>query len=220
MNIVDFTSALISAYNGFLSLLSPFFKNFFNLFFLALLVFAYATFVWKLHKFISTKNVLNLKLKQYNTIEHPTLAKIASIGLYVLEYIVIMPFLIFFWFAIFGLALTIFTNLQVNEILIVSTVIVAAIRITSYSNELIARQVAKLLPLTVLADSLLVPGFFSFERVLNNINQIPNFLSQIVYYLAFITLVEIILRLFDSFFLASNPSPTAEEITKYESLEE
>lgn len=200
MAIANFTSEIIVAYKGFLSLLPPFFQTFFNFFFLALLIFLYSTFIWKLHRFISKKNILNLDLNKYNTAEHPTVAKIAAGVLYFLEYIIILPILIFFWFSIFGISLTVFTDLQIGTILVVSTVIVAAIRITSYSNEAIAKEVAKLLPLNLLVISLLVPGFFEFERVLNNINQIPDFLSKILYYLGFIILLEVILRFFDFIF--------------------
>ena len=98
MAFTDFTSDLILAYNGFLSLLSPFFQTFFNLFFLALMIFLYATFVWKLHRFISKKNILDLDLNRYNTAEHPTNAKVVAGALYFLEYAIILPFLIFFWF--------------------------------------------------------------------------------------------------------------------------
>ena len=212
MAIANFTSEITAAYNGFLSLLSPFFQTFFNFFFLALLIFLYSTFIWKLHIFISKKNILSLDLNKYNTVEHPTVAKIVAGALYFLEYIIILPFLIFFWFSIFGVALTIFTYLQIGTILVVSTVIVAAIRITAYSNEAIAKEVAKLLPLNLLAISLLVPGFFELERILNNLNQIPSFLSQILYYLGFIILLEIILRFFD--FIFSMFGLEGEEITK------
>jgi len=200
MAIGDFTSELTTAYSGFLSILPPFFQTFLNLFFLALLIFLYTTFIWKLHKFISTKNILNLDLNRYNTAEHPTNAKMVAGALYFLEYIIIMPLLIFLWFSIFGVSIIIFTDLQIGSVLVISTVIVAAIRILSYSNETIAREVAKLLPLNLLAISLLVPGFFEFERVLNNINQVPDFLSQIFYYLGFIIILEVILRLFEFIF--------------------
>ena len=200
MAIGDFTSELIAAYNGFLSVLPQFFQTFFNFFFLAVLIFAYATFVWKLHKFISIKNILNLDLNQYNTAEHPTNAKIVAGALYFLEYIIIMPLLIFLWFSVFGISIIIFTDLQIDTVLVISTVIVAAIRITAYSNEAIAKEVAKLLPLNLLAISLIVPGFFEFERVLNNLNQVPDFLSQIFYYLGFIILLEVILRFFEFIF--------------------
>lgn len=212
MDIADFTSEIIAGYKGFLSLLHPFFQSFFNFFFLALLIFVYATLIWKLHNFISKKNILNLDLNRYNTAEHPTVAKIVAGALYFLEYIIILPFLIFFWFSIFGISLTIFTELQVGTILVVSTVIVAAIRITSYSNESVAKEIAKLLPLNLLAISLLVPGFFEFERILNNINQIPGFLSQIFYYFGFMIILEVILRFFE--FIFSMFGPENEEITK------
>lgn len=212
MDITDFTSDLIAGYNGFLSLLPPFFQTFFNFFFLALLIFAYATLIWKLHNLISKKNILNLDLNRYNTAEHPTIAKIVAGALYFLEYIIILPFLIFFWFSILGVSLTIFTDLQVGTILVVSTVTVAAIRIASYSNENVAKQIAKLLPLNLLAISLLVPGFFEFERILNNINQIPGFLSQIFYYFGFMIILEVILRFFE--FIFSMFGLENEEITK------
>jgi len=212
MDITNFTSELIAAYKGFLSLLHPFFRSFFNFFFLAVLIFAYATFVWKLHNFISKKNILNLDLNKYNTTAHPVIAKIIAVALYFLEYIIILPFLIFFWFSVFGISLTIFTDLQIGTILVISTVIVAAIRITSYSSEDTAKELAKLLPLNLLAISLLAPGFFEFERILNNINQIPGFLSQIFYYLGFIIALEIILRLF--YFIFSMFGSESEEITK------
>ena len=217
MNIADFTSELIIAYNGFLSVLPSFFQTFFNLFFLALLIFAYAAFIWKLHNFISTKNVLNLKLNQYNTADHPTVAKILSVALYIVEYMIIMPCLIFFWFSIFGLSMIVFTNLHIDVILVVSTVIVAAIRITAYFDEVIAKEVAKLLPLNLLAISLLVPGFFEVERVLNNLNQVPGFLSQIFYYLGFIVLLEVILRFFELIFSMNSE---VDEMIKKKKLED
>ncbi|MEK6840934.1 MAG: hypothetical protein AABX79_03195 [Nanoarchaeota archaeon] len=200
MAFTDLVSQLSLAYQGFLSLIPAFFQTFFNFFFLALMIFLYALFIWKLHNFISEKNILNLDLSRYNTAEHPAVAKIVAVALYFLEYIIILPFLIFFWFSVFGISLAIFTDLEIGSILIISTVIVAAIRITSYASEDTAKELAKLLPLNLLAISLLVPGFFDFERVLNNLNQIPGFLSQIFYYLGFIMALEIILRFFDFLF--------------------
>ena len=200
MAIETFTSELVAAYAGFLSTLSPFFQNFFNLFLLAALIFLYAIFIWELHNFISTKNIFDLNLSKYNKVEHDLLAKVVATGLYFLEYIIIMPLLVFFWFSIFGIFMLIFTDLQIDFILVISAVIVAAIRITAHYKEPVAREVAKLLPLNLLAISLLVPGFFSFERILGNISQIPEFFSVILYYLLFIVLLETILRIFELVF--------------------
>jgi len=132
------------------------------------------------------------------------LERFNDIGLYLLEYIIIMPILIFFWFSIFGVSLIIFTDLQIDSVLVISAVIVAAIRITAYSNEEISKEVAKLLPLNLLAISLLVPGFFEVDRVLGNVSQIPGFFSVILGYLLFIMVLETILRLFDFIFSLLN----------------
>jgi hypothetical protein len=94
----------------------------------------------------------------------------------------------------------IFTNLPIDFILVISAVIVASIRIIAHYKEPVAREVAKLLPLNLLAISLLVPGFFNFERVLGNINQIPEFFSVILQYLLFIVVLETILRIFEMMF--------------------
>ena len=200
MAIGDIASLLADAYSGFLSILPPFFQSFFNLFFLALLIFIYGIFVWGLHKFVSHKNIFNFDLNKYNKAKHPVLIKAIATMLYVLEYMIILPLLILFWFSIFGIFLIIFTDLDVGSILVISAVIIAAIRITAYSNESAGRELAKLLPLTILATFILSPGFFEFERVLNNINQISGFFSTIYNYLLFIIILEFILRFFEFIF--------------------
>jgi hypothetical protein len=200
MTIGDITSQLVGAYEGFLSILPPFFQSFFNMFFLALLIFVYAIFVWGFHRFVSRKNIFNLDLNKYNTAKHPVLIKIIATGFYILEYIVILPILIFFWFSIFGIFLIILTEIEIATVLVISAVIIAAIRITAYSHEPAAREIAKLLPLTLLVTFILSPGFFQFQRVLSNINQIPEFFSTILNYLLFIIILELLLRLFEMVF--------------------
>ncbi|MBU1129205.1 MAG: hypothetical protein KJ949_01075 [Nanoarchaeota archaeon] len=53
----------------------------------------------------------------------------------------------------------------------------------------------------MLAVSILNPGaVFSFEKILGQINEIPDFLTLITSYLLFTILLEIVLRLFDFIF--------------------
>src|SRR3990172_9578062 len=151
MALADLTSELVGAYSGFLSVLPPFFQSFFNLFFLALLVVIYAVFIWKFHRFIGTRNIFNLNLSKYNTADHPTVAKIVAGALYLLEYIILLPVIIFFWFAVFTIFLIFLTeNLELSTVLTLSVTIIAAIRMCSYLpnyGETVAKEVAKLLPL-------------------------------------------------------------------------
>ncbi len=199
--IDEFSKGVTQAYDFLISSLPSFAQDFINLFMIVALIFIYVVFIWKLYKFISTKNIIGLNLNQYNKSSYPLLTKLFAGAFFFLEYIIILPFLIFFWYAIFALFLIFLTNnLDINSILILSAVIVSAIRMTSYIpnyGEKLAADLAKLLPFTLLAVSLLNPGFFSFENILSQLSQLPEFFSQITSYLIFIITLEIILRFFD-----------------------
>tara|TARA_Y100000310_G_scaffold262458_1_gene272145 strand:- start:2083 stop:2763 length:681 start_codon:yes stop_codon:yes gene_type:complete len=194
-------ATLSEAYNIFISSLPLFFQNFINLLLIVLLVVAYSIFIWKLYRFISTKNIIELNLNQYNRTEHPLFAKLLAGGFYLLEYIIIMPFLIFFWFSIFTLFLIFLTeNLEISSLLLISAVIISTIRMTSYYKEDLAKDLAKLIPFTLLAVSILNPKFFSIERIFNQFAELPNFFNEIFIYLIFIIILEMILRFFDFIF--------------------
>src|SRR3989344_9473091 len=109
----DFGKSITSAYNIVLSELPSWIQHFINLFILVVLVAIYSIFVWKLYRFISHKNILSLNLNQYNNSQYPSTAKFFGSMFYFLEYIVVLPFLIFFWFAVFTLFL-IFLNDNLN----------------------------------------------------------------------------------------------------------
>ena len=104
-----FSSEIVAAYNGFVATLPSWVQNFLTLFILVLIIVIYSIFIWKFYRFISKKNILQLNLNKYNKTEHPFLTKILAATFYFLEYIIILPFLIFFWFAVF----TFFLHFQV-----------------------------------------------------------------------------------------------------------
>jgi hypothetical protein len=206
------SAGFLDIYNSMLLLFPTWAQNFINLFLLVLLVVAYSVFIWKLYRFVAKKNLLDLNLNQYNKSEHPTFSKIVASGFYLLEYVVILPFLIFFWFAFFTFFLILLTEgLDVPTILIVSATIIAAIRMTAYYSEDLSRDLAKMLPFTLLALAITKSGFFEFERVISHLSSIPEFFSSIFIYLAFIASLEIILRLFDFIFIALGVADTGEE---------
>lgn len=196
--IENFGSYILETYNSFFSTLPQWMQEFLSLFFLVLVILVYVIFVWKFYRFISSKNILGLNLSKYNKSEHPFFTKLVTAILYLVEYIIILPFLIFFWFGVLTLFLVFLTEgLEVKALLVVSATIIAVIRMTSYYHESLSRDLAKLLPFTLLAVSITRPGFFDFERVLIHFNKIPLFFSEIVIYFLFIAFLEIILRLFD-----------------------
>lgn len=212
---VNFTATLVESYGVFVSSLPSWAQNFINLFLLVLLVFFYSFFIWKFYRFVAKKNILELNLNQYNKTEHPFFTKVVAIGFYLLEYIIILPFMIFFWFGIFTLFLIFLTDsLEIGTLLTMAAVIVAAIRLTCYYKEDLAKDLAKLLPLTLLSTALLNQSAFSFERVLTHFSAIPGYLSRILIYLLFIVIVEVFLRFFDFLFSLFGLEEPEESVTE------
>jgi len=194
-------TGLFDLYQIFMSNFPEWAQTFLTLFVLVILVVVYSVVIWKFYRFVARKNILGLNLKKYNRMEHPVFAKLTAGALAFIEYIIILPFLIFIWFSVFSIFLIILTDsLELEFILATSAIIISAIRVTSYiphyGGEL-AKEIAKILPFTLLAFSILNPNFFSIERISNHLTKIPGYLSSILTYLLFIIILEAILRLFD-----------------------
>jgi len=150
--VEDFGIFLSEFYHSFLGIMPGWMQTFVNLFLLVIVVFIYAVFVWKIHKLVAKKNIIELNLRQYNKSEHPFFTKLIAGVLYFAEYILIVPFLTFFWFAVFATFITLLTeDIPSATILLISAVTVGAIRMTAYYRENLSRELAKLLPLNLLA---------------------------------------------------------------------
>lgn len=198
-------TGITETYNLFVASLPQWAQHFISFFLLALLILIYAVFIWKFYRWIATKNLLELNLNKYNKSQHPAMAKMVAGAFYLLEYIVILPFLIFFWFLIFTVFLLLLTeNLPVGNLLIISATIIAAIRMTAYYNEDLSKDLAKLVPFTLLGISIINPNFFDIGRIISQISEIPQFINQIVFYLIFIVVLEIVLRVFEFAFSIFN----------------
>ncbi len=207
MAIGDFMSQLFQEYTIFISTFPPIIQNFLSLFLFVLLIVIYSIFIWKLYRFIGTKNIFKFDLNKYNKVKHPLLTKVIAAGLYLLEYILIIPFIIFFWYAIFTFFLILFVEgtVAINTILFISAVAIAAIRMSSYLphyGENLAKELAKILPFTFLAVSVLNPNIFTniIGKISERFSEISIFFEGIATYLLFIILLEIILRFFEFVF--------------------
>lgn len=198
--IGESTARVIEAYSSFMAGLPPFASSFISLFLLVLLIVAYIIFIWKLYTFMGTKNIFGLNLTKYNKTSRPFLSKLLAGLLYFLEYIIILPFVIFFWFSVFAIFLILLSNLEISSILIISTAIITAVRMISFYKGILAKELAKLLPFTLLAVSILNPTFFNVERIISQFSKIPTLFGNVIYYLAFILIIELLLRFFDFIF--------------------
>jgi hypothetical protein len=168
------------------------FRVYLNLGIFIVLVTLYALFVWKFYRFLGKRDLLELNLSKYNT----TANKFFAVLLFILEYIVILPIVVFFWFFVVALILLVLAKEHtINSILLISAVIVGAVRITSYYKEDLSRDLAKMFPFTILAVAILTPGFLDLQDTISKISAVPNLLSNILIYLVIIMVLEFILRI-------------------------
>lgn len=194
-------SGLSVVYNAIIDALPISVQKFVAFFIIALGIVVYSIFVWKFYRSIAKKNLIKLNLNKYNKSTHPLATKLIAGALYLAEYILILPLLIFLWFTIFTILLIFITeDLSINTLLIISATVIAAIRMTSYYTEDLSKEIAKLIPFTLLATSLLTPKFFSVTRVFSLFSEIPTLFGEIGIYLFFIIILEIVLRGFDFLF--------------------
>ena len=197
----SFGDILLLAYNSIISSLPSFLQKFVAFFVIALVIVVYGFIIWRFYKSISKKDILGLDLKKYNKAKHPTIIKFVAGILYLVEYLLVSPFVIFLWFSLLTILLVVITEgIPIATLLIISGLIIAAVRIVSYSNEDLAQDIAKIVPLTLLATSFLNPNFFSVERILGLFAEMPGLFGEIGIYLVFIIFLEIILRFFDFIF--------------------
>lgn len=190
-------------YEGIISSLPSWAQNFIHLFFWSILLVVYSIFVWKFYRWIAKKNIFELNLSKYNRSEHVVLVKLFGALMYFLEYLIILPFIVFLWFGIFTIFLALLTsNIEISSLLFMSVVIVTAIRITSYYKEDLARDIAKTIPFTIIAVAVTQELFFKSGQVFTSLSIIPEFFSDIWIYLGFIVIVEFILRVLDTLFIA------------------
>jgi len=187
---------LLNIYHFITNSFSPFFSDGLNIVFLAIIIALVAIFIWNFYRSLSQRDLISLNLSKYNTSTHPLIYKLLAIALYFVEYIILMPILIFLWF--FALSIIILliaeTSSSAAQILLISAAMVAAIRILAYHKQELAKELAKLFPFITLSVFLLSPRAFDIEAIILKISEIPSLLVNVFYYLLIIVVIEGFLR--------------------------
>jgi len=169
------------------------------IFFTAIIVL-YAVFVFYFYRFLGRKNIIELNLNQYNQYQNPAVVKFFAVIFYIIEYIILLPIVTFFWFSILSvLILVLAEGFEISTILLISAALVAAVRIAAYVSEDLSKDLAKMVPFTLLAIAITNSGFLDIGALISRATEIPSLFSHIPYFLLFIVSVELIMRIFNLF---------------------
>jgi hypothetical protein len=175
----------------------------------------YAIFIFKFYRFLAKRNIIEFKLSQYNRANHWALKTVFGLIFYLVEYVMLLPIFIFFWFGFLATLLVFLAkNQPIENILLVAIAVVGAVRVTAYYNEDLSKDLAKMLPFALLGVLLVDISFFNLAESITMLKTVTNHIALLLYYLGFIVLLEIILRII---YLISYPFTTE---TKVETKEE
>jgi len=187
---------ITNLYSGIVATIPENQKIFVSLFIYTVLIVIYAVFVWKFYKFMAKRNILGLNLGQYDFTENEGSKKFLATLFYILEYIIIVPLMVFFWFGILSVFFLVLSKSQsVEQILLIAAAVIAATRVAAYISADLAKDLGKMVPFTILAVFLLDPNFFNFNELIARAIEVPSLLSSILIYIIFIVGLEIIMRL-------------------------
>lgn len=179
------------------------------LLFFILGVTVYSIFIFKFYRFLSRRDIIKLKLESQGGFIG-WLKKLGKSIIYLIENIILTPIIIFFSFAVLTTFLLILTkNGSFESVILTSMALIAAVRITSYYNENLSQDLAKMVPFALLGIFLIDINYFSLEYALAIVRQIPSFWIQLAYYLIFVIALEIALRIIQT--VISMIMPTKEE---------
>ncbi|HUT07074.1 MAG TPA: hypothetical protein VMW74_10375 [Nitrosopumilaceae archaeon] len=159
----------------------------------------YGIFVYHFYKFLSHRDILTFGIgKKIALSTFKSSGEKKSIAPRAIAFIstklFIFPFIIFLWFIGYSSFMFLLVqNMPTETIFLVSSGLIIAIRISAYYNEDLSKDIAKLIPFTLLGIFLLNPQFYSFSDTVTRLLDIPSFIIQIASFMILAMVVEIVL---------------------------
>jgi hypothetical protein len=175
-----------------------------TLIFYTIVIALYSIFVYYFYRFLARRDIIRLNLNQYNNYRNEGVVKFFAGLFYVIEYIILLPIVTFMWFGFLAVLLLVLSSeLDIYTVLLISAALVSAVRITSYIREDLSRDLAKMLPFSLVSIAITSGvAFFSAESLTARIGEIPGLVGSLPHYLVFIVGVELIMRIVGFLFSA------------------
>jgi hypothetical protein len=165
------------------------------LIFLVIGIVLFSLFVFKFYNYLAKRDVFSLDLKKYSEDKGWFVRVVGGAFLYMIDYLLLIPVFVVFMSAVLtGFLVFLAKNHTAETILISSVALVGAIRATSYFSEDLARDLAKMIPFTLLALFLIDTAYFSFDNSMKLIEGFTGLWVKMLYYLIFVIGLELVMR--------------------------
>ena len=161
----------------------------------------YAFLIFKAYLFISKRDIFEeydeYKRFKTNLGSEGVLNRIINFIVKLFEYVFLFPFVTFFFFLFFFMLIMFLSkSADIRHVLLISMAIIGAIRVTSYLSEDLSKDLAKMLPFTLLGIFIVDTTYFSLSASFNAVFMAFNIatINLLVYYLIFIVILEFVMR--------------------------
>lgn len=163
-----------------------------NVVVMALGIVAYAAVLGMFWKTLSRRNIFEI---DWRKVGPGKIAHEIETLKFALEYIIVFPLATFAWFVVLGLFLFFMSRTAtMADMMLISISLVAATRICSYYNEEIAADVAKTIPIALLAVFLAGPTVFSAPVIEERLEDMVGIIGIALPYLMMLMGLEVIMR--------------------------
>ena len=152
----------------------------------------YGIFIWHFYRFIARREIITLPLTKYQTDGK----KITSLAAYVIKYIIVFPVVITAWFVVYSLFMFFLApEISGEFVFLIVISLVVAIRIAAYYKEDLAKDLAKMIPFSLLGVFLISTSLFTVEQLLERIDSFVPFIGKIASFILFAMGIEAVLRI-------------------------
>jgi hypothetical protein len=170
-------------------------------------IIVYSIFVFKFYKWLARRDALGLHLHKRHGYES-SLSLFFKYSLYALENLILIPLFVLLWSGILTAFLAVLSKgLSLEQIMLSSIALVACTRIAAYYSENLAEDLGKMIPFTLLAIYLFDTTFISFESSWTMIKAMPDMWLTGLYYLIFVVVLELVMRISYAFAAKEEPAP-------------
>ena len=172
---------------------------------------AYGVFVWHFYRFIARREIVSLTLQKYQTGGK----KLTSIIVYFAKYVIVFPLVVTAWFFAYSLFMFFLApDIDPDFVFLIVISLVVAIRMAAYYKEDLSKDLAKMIPFSLLGIFLVNSTLFTVDQFVERLDNFIPFVGTIAAFVLFAIGVEAALRIL--FLIKRKFLPVAETKLKEE----
>ncbi|MBN1175941.1 hypothetical protein JXA48_04830 [Candidatus Woesearchaeota archaeon] len=158
-------------------------------------IFIYSFFIFKFYRFLADKDIIKRHWHKKYEWRESFLTTFMKGIFYTLEYLIIAPIAVFFWFFVLAGLLLLLSSNTPSQIMLVSMAIIGAIRIAAHYNSDLSKDLAKMIPFAFLGVYVIDMHAIPLSELVTKGLEFLSMIDTMLFFLLFIVVLESILRI-------------------------